>query len=466
MPNNLELALLTRVIHDRDFGTLEKAQITKEYFTTPEAVELYEFLRNQYFNPATMGEVPSIDLVKIHFPGFYPMYPPDSVSLLADQLRNEKIKLDIMQLAQDLLVRAEKDPKDALAQLRAKTSVISTLEEAGDELSMAGAHDLLRQNYERVQNLDGLLGLPFPWKAVNDETQGMQNGQFIVIYGRPKSMKSWVSIWIAVFIYVFCRKRVLFYTREMPPRQVAQRAAAAIARVDYKAFLQGRLQPELKERVFTILRELLEDEQAAIRYGGNQPMFLIVSDRKKGSRGDGGGVGWLQQKIRDYRPDIVFVDGMYLMKDDRTNSRSIDWKNIAHISQDLKMTAGDFDIPVVGVTQANRKAEDGKGKDLTELSYADSLGQDADAVFRVSKKTVVNEQTKQKTTELYLTAPGLREGDFEGIVLTAHPATHFEFARVLVANEEEPKDYGQQRQGTFRRTFVDPRIPAPRPPGS
>jgi replicative DNA helicase len=463
LATNLELALITRVITDKDFGTLEKAQITREYFTTPEAIEMFEYLRTVYYNPATPGVVPSMEAILMRFPGFYQYHASDGVPFLADLLRKEKIKLDILTLAQDLQVNADKDPMAALALLKSKTSIISTLEEAGDEMSMAGAHDILRQNYERVQNLDGLLGLPFPWKPVNDETQGMQNGQFIVIYGRPKSMKSWIAIWMAVFLYSFCRKRVLFYTREMPPRQVMQRAAAAMARVDYKTFCQGRLQPEIKQHLFTILQELQEDEQMALRMGNQQPMFLVVSDRKKGGKGDGGGVGWLQQKIRDTKPDIVFVDGMYLMKDDRTNSRTVDWKNIAHISQDLKGTAGDFDIPVVGVTQANRKTDkDGKG-DLDELSYADALGQDADAVFRVTKKNVINEQTKQKTTELYLTAPGLREGDFEGIVLTAHPAVGFEFARALITKEDgEGKEYGEKK---FRRTFVDPRIPAPKGPG-
>jgi replicative DNA helicase len=470
LPNNLELALLSRIIQTKDFGIIEKMQITKEYFTLPESIELFNYLRSIYYGmttDGTRGQIPSAEMVRMHFPSYYDFPSNDSVPILADQLRKEKIKLDILTLAQDLTVRAERDPMDALAQLKTQTSVISTLEEVGEELSMAGSHDLLMQNYMRVQTMDGLLGLPFPWKAVNDETQGMQNGTFQVIYGRPKSMKSWIAIWMAVYIYTYCRKRVLFYSREMPPRQVAQRVAASIARVDYKAFLQAKLQPELQAHLFTILQELIDDESAAARVAGNQPMFLIVTDRKKGSKGSGGGVGWLEQKIRDYKPDIVFVDGMYLMKDDRTNSRSIDWKNVAHISQDLKGCAQDFDIPLVGVTQANRSAQKTKGDDLTELSYADALGQDADAVFRVTKKNVVNEQTKQKVTEIFLTAPGLREGDFDGIVLHAHPATHFEFNRLLKGDHEDGEGKGyEDKSQKFRRTFVDPRIPAPRPPGT
>jgi len=163
----------------------------------------------------------------------------------------------------------------------------------------------------------------------------------------------------------------------------------------------------------------------------------------------------------------VFVDGMYLMKDDRTKSRSVDWKNITHISQDLKITSQDFDIPIIGITQANRAADKSKGEDLTELAYADALGQDADAVFRVSRVVRVDENTKQKRTELFLKAPGLREGEFDGIVLEAHPAIDFRYLRTLTAqgDNEEDGSYGtQQQKPTYRKTFAEPRFGAVKKP--
>jgi hypothetical protein len=152
--------------------------------------------------------------------------------------------------------------------------------------------------------------------------------------------------------------------------------------VDYKAFKNGKLQPDMKARAFGILQELMQDEMTAGTNNIHQPYLKVISDRSGANGAEGGGVGWLRSKIRDFKPDIVFVDGMYLMKDDRTNSRNVDWKNITNISQDLKLTAQDFDIPLVGVTQANRSADKSTGEDLTELAYADALGQDADAVFR------------------------------------------------------------------------------------
>jgi replicative DNA helicase len=457
------MALITKVIDDSDFHALEKSQITEEYFATAEAQELYRYLLETFHNPADPGFVPSREMVKMRFQGFYPFPSNDSVPVLAAELRRQKVRMEISQLALNLQVEVERNPLEAMATLRAHTSRISALAEVGQDLSLSAAYSIIRQQYETVSSGNGVIGLPYPWDPVNEETQGMQPGQFIVLYGRPKSMKSWIGIYIGVHIYREQRKRVLFYTREMHPNLVAWRTAACMAKVDYKAFKNGKLQPALRQHAFEVLQELLDDERNEGIGHGHQPDFKIVSDHGSG----GGGIAWLRAKIREFQPDLVIVDGMYLMKDDRDNKRSIDWKNIAHISQDIKLAAQEFNIPILGITQANRAAEKSNGEDLTELSFSDSLGQDADAVFRVKKYIKYDEVTKQKVTELAFTAPGLREGTFEGIIIKGQPATDFSFVKILTeaveADDLERKKKESSAHGArpnFKRGELrDPRVP-------
>ena len=435
MSANIEYALITRVIEDQDFHTLEKMGITADFFSVPEMRSMYEWLRGIYHAPDTQGVVPSLAMVHHHYQSFVPAYAADPVPLLCDVLRREKLRMDIASAADKILLEKDKDPIEALATLKVAAQNLSSMMEAGHDLSMSGVFQTLMDRYQTVANMKGVVGIPYPWDPINEETQGMQGGQFIVLYGRPKSMKTWVALAMAVHAYQRSRRRVLFYTREMAPFQIAQRAAAAIAGVSYKHFKNGTLQPDVLEYTKSVLSGLMEDEETAAKHGHN-PCFIITADRSSG----GGGVSWLQAKIREVKPDIVFVDGMYLMKDDRTSSRNVDWKNIAHISQDLKMSAQEFDIPVVGITQANRGAEKTKGEDLTELAFADSLGQDADAVFRIRRIVKQDEHTGTKKTELHITAPGLREGVLDGIVVHGEPATDFSFARIITAADlnDEP----------------------------
>jgi replicative DNA helicase len=249
---------------------------------------------------------------------------------------------------------------------------------------------------------------------------------------------------------------------EMNVEQVAGRIACLFAGVDYKQFLNGRLQPELRDRVFWILKHLQQDELTMNTGGTRPPYFLLTS-----SRGTRGGVGWLQSKIRECDPDLVIVDGMYLMHDDRSGKSTQEWQRVMHLSRDLKMTGQEFNIPVIGVTQANRGSEKSRGQDLTELAFSDALGQDADAVFRVSKVEKIEENIKR--TYIYLTAPGLREGKFDGIVIRGEPATNFDYVRTMVP-EDENAEYDEKKQSAastipqrsqFTRSaqnFVDPRI--------
>lgn len=430
MSANIEYALISRVAETHDFHTLEKMQITSDFFTVPEVRAVYDWLRLVYHNPNTAGMVPSVEMIKQYFHSFNPAYAPDEVPVLCQALRDSKIRMELLSLSAALQLEADKDPQAALSTLKQKTQSLAAMNEVGLDLSMSGAYTALMERYSTVQAAQGVVGIPYPWEPLNQETQGMQGGQFIVFYARPKSMKTWVAIYCAVHAYLKSRRRVLFYTREMPPMQIAQRVAATICGVDYRAFKNGTLDPSLLQYVQAVLKELIQDELAAGKHG-HQPCFIITSDRSH----NGGGVAWLQAKIREVDPDIVFVDGMYLMKDDRTNQRTVDWKNIAHISQDLKMTSQEFDIPVVGITQASRKSDSTKSDEMTDISYADALAQDTDAVFRI-KKVVKKDEEGHKKTELLLFAPGLREGVLDGIVINGCPATDFSFQRVIVDEEE------------------------------
>lgn len=446
----LELCLITRVVDDKDFQSLQRSQITEEFFSTPEAKEVFRFLNEVYHAPGTTGHIPSHEMIRTRFPAWIPRPCADTVPVLCHHLRREKIRMELLRLSANLQIEADSDPVAAMAGLRTETARLTSLTEVGQDLSLSGAYELLLHQYETIQNSGGVTGIPFPWHPLNEETQGMKGGEFHVIYGRPKNGKTWAAILIAAHAYL-CGRRVLYYTREMPPKQIMSRMAAVIARVDYGKWKNAKLQPELREHTFQVLQRLIDAEKDEATIGNHQPLLKVISDRSAtGSSGGGAGVSWIHSKIREYNPDLLIADGMYLMKDDRTNQRTVDWKAIAHISQDLKMTASDFDIPVVGVTQANRAADKSQGEDLTELAFADSLGMDADMIMRVTKKTRVIEQeggAVQKVNELNLTFPGMREGVLDGIAINFAPCTDFSYIRTISFETEGSQGEPSRRGG-------------------
>jgi hypothetical protein len=112
---------------------------------------------------------------------------------------------------------------------------------------------------------------------------------------------------------------------------------------------------------------------------GHQRSLLFLSDKGKKN---GSTVEDLIAAAERFQPDLIVVDGFYLMRDGRSGQRTADWKQISHISQDLKAMAQYVGCPVIGTTQANRANAKEPSGDLDDLSFADGIGQDADIAFR------------------------------------------------------------------------------------
>lgn len=88
----------------------------------------------------------------------------------------------------------------------------------------------------------------------------------------------------------------------------------------------------------------------------------------------------IRSLIYTYRPDIVLVDGIYLMQGQGGDSH---WEKITNISRNLKQLAEGEGVPILGVHQANRNAI-GKRIEVEHIAYADALAQDADLVLAIN----------------------------------------------------------------------------------
>lgn len=437
MAANVEHQLICKIVETQDFHTVEKLKIDESFFLSDsQTKEVYRFIRDHYHNEVTYGSVPSWDLLQSRFYGFPWSYSYDTLPTLCTEARRHKMRTDLQNMADEVMQTADQDPLAAMAILRETAVRMSTQHELTNDMLLSGAYEQLQADYNTLANANGITGIPFPWQILNDDTQGMHPGQFIVIYGRPKSMKTWIALVMAVHAYLK-GMRVLVWSLEMNEMQMLRRIAAIIAHVDYDQFKKAKMDPATAARVWQILLSIRDEELLKINGTGHTSSLMVTQPR-----GESSGTSALQAKISEFDPDLVIVDGMYLMRDDRQKVRSIDWKAVAHISQDLKGTARIFQIPIIGVTQANRGADkDPKKADLTELAYADAIAQDCDLCLRVHKQKDQNTQD----WEIVLSIPGGRETQLDGFVIHGLAATNFEFKRATFA---DPNQAQQPQQGS------------------
>lgn len=436
MAASLEHQAISKIVEYQDFHTVEKCHIDESYFFSPECRLLFEYLKAHFHSKQTFGCVPSFQLVSTIFPGFQYAGSSDSLVTLLEQIRLARMRVEALDFGERIMKLADSNPREALAMMREGAATMGSRHELTNDMLLSDAYGQLYSDYQLVSSGQGITGLPWPWAPLNDATQGMHPGEFLLIFGRPKSMKTWVSLYIVTLLNLYANARVLVYSLEMKPVQMIRRISAIRACVNYKSLMQGKLQPADFNRFFSALELLSQEARNPEMYAQRSPALLVTGG------GAGNGMSFLHAKIREFKPDIVLIDGLYLMRDERGGQKSADWKAITHISQDTKTTARDFNIPILATAQANRKADkDVKNADVSEIAYSDSLGQDTDFSIRVGKR--IDQSSKEP--ELVMAFPGSRETDLDALLIHGIPAINFGLKSTFVADpdredvEEEKK---------------------------
>lgn len=374
MASNSELNLLASVIDENGFKRLLKEGIDSSYFSTIDGINVFNFLQGHYFDEAHYGETASMDLVRRWHPDVRLRIPRDSMGALIKDLRSRRLKRELNSLVDEVGDLADHDEIDAA--VRFISDQVSTWNQRGGggrDMDIATSHQKLKERYDLIKSKSGLLGIPTPWAPLTRGTMGWQGGDFVVLYGRPGNLKTWMACVIAVYAYTH-GQRVLLFSAEMMEIAIMQRLTCILNGVPYDDFRHAELHPLVEQEFFETLKNLseieLEDEDEADR-----PCLKVTTGS---GINNGKSLEGIRQKVDEYRPDIIIVDGIYLL---HGKSQKM-WESMTGISRGLKDMATTLNVPVIGITQANRDAKKGKGDDVSELAYADALGQDADIAMR------------------------------------------------------------------------------------
>lgn len=427
MSVDAEIRLVAKIIQTRDLRTVLRSNISQSMFSSPEAREIFKFIKEYYHNPLHYGSVPNRRIVRDHYPSKLPDDPKETLAELCEEVRQKTMARELREGCEEAMdLIGTKSPYEALSTLRAKINTIQTMTTSSRDLILAdGAEDLI-QEYESQKTSGTLTGIPWPWDKLNMETGGIQQQDFIILFGRPKHMKSWVLVKIITHAYASGSSRVLVYSCEMPPAQFRKRVAACIAEIDYERLKKGQLEPDEEVVYFNTLRGLKKEELLS-SMDGHSPSIMFTSDKEDLL---GGGVSHILTKAESFKPDLIAVDSFYRMKNDRSGKRSMKWQDQYAIIQDLKHLTQQLNIPVIGVTQRTRKKGDeesgggGEEEHLEDIAYADAAGQEADLIMRIKKGVTL---TNKKVCIEAMIA-GAREIRPGGMILNVCPCTAWEFS--------------------------------------
>ncbi|MBQ3059379.1 MAG: replicative DNA helicase [Desulfovibrio sp.] len=248
--------------------------------------------------------------------------------------------------------------------------------------NFAGSRELLDKVFENLSKLaasnDVITGVTTGYTRLDKLTAGLQPSDLIIVAARPSMGKTAFSLCMAMHAAIRQNIPVAVFSLEMSKEQLMQRMLAAWGKVDLSRLRRPSL---LNDEDWNRLYTAADVVARAPIFIDDTPALSTLELRARARRLKAEkGLG------------LVVVDYLQLMRTSRrTDSRELE---ISDISRSLKGLAKEMDVPVVALSQLNRKVEERGDKRpmLSDLRESGAIEQDADVIMFVYRDDVYKHQ--------------------------------------------------------------------------
>jgi replicative DNA helicase len=370
-----EIRLISKAIRDRDISILLERGIHEDWFYVEDNREVWKFIHNHW---KKYSEVPTAVTVKDNFPTYRLLDVQDSASYLLDQLieyRKRQKTIEVVQLAADAVSAG--DHNSALTILGAGVTKLS--DEGVNRITDINLSNNATQRYDEYLNVktrpNGLIGMATGFQVMDFATAGLQPGQLITIIAPPKTGKSVLAMQMAANVHDdgFVP---MFQSFEMSNIEQQRRHDAMRAHISNGRLMRGALKPEEEIRYQKFLQ----------RMDAMHNFYLSESVSAQT-------ISALSVKIEKLRPDILFVDGVYLMVDEMTGEMTTPLA-LTNITRSMKRLSQQHEIPIVQTTQVlNHKVRRGQVT-ADSIGYSSSFLQDSDVIFALQRQDEADDSSR------------------------------------------------------------------------
>jgi len=228
---------------------------------------------------------------------------------------------------------------------------------------------------ERQGNRALVTGVASGFTKLDELTAGFQKSDLIILAGRPGMGKTALALNIAKNAAMDSNIPVAIFSLEMSKEQLSLRMLSSEARIDSSRLRRGFISQDDWIKITDSAGVL---SQAPI-FIDDSPNITALEIRAKSRR---------LKMEKDI--GLIIIDYLQLMRS-RVSAERRDLE-ISEISRSLKALAKELDLPVVALSQLNRKLEERSDKrpQLSDLRESGALEQDADVVAFLYRDELYN----------------------------------------------------------------------------
>lgn len=241
-----------------------------------------------------------------------------------------------------------------------------------DYVGLSDSIEAAIQEIESAQKRGGeMVGVPTGFAELDDLTHGMHPGQLIILAARPAVGKSTFALDLARHAAIKANKPTIFFSLEMGRAEIAMRMLSAESQIPLQNMRKGTIGDSDWTRLAAV-RGQINDAPLFI---DDSPNMTLVEIRAKCRR--------LAQRVG---LKMIVIDYIQLM----TSGKKVESRQqeVSEFSRALKLLAKELQVPVIALSQLNRRAEDTKDKkpEISHLRESGSLEQDADVVILLHRE--------------------------------------------------------------------------------
>mgnify|MGYP001397857027 FL=1 len=244
---------------------------------------------------------------------------------------------------------------------------------------------VLQETFEQLDKIHqkpgSVTGVPTGLTDLDEITSGFQDGELIIVAGRPSMGKTALALTFARNAAVEHDIPIGIFSLEMSNSQLAMRLLTSEARVDSHLVRTGKLPNEQWKNLSLSVGKLAD----APIYLDDTPAMGITELRAKSRR---------LKAEKDIQ--LIMVDYLQMMHGGSSSeSRQ---QEISQISRSLKALAKEISVPVVALSQLSRapEARSDHRPQLSDLRESGAIEQDADVVMFLYRKWVYSRDEEDR----------------------------------------------------------------------
>jgi len=386
MPVSPGRALVSSILKG-DINQLHHLGIKEEFLQEDEKDALNYLTEHVY----KFGVIPNLETLQEHVDTFVPVVVSEPAEYYIDQLKNRyfyrTMNTAMKQARAEMQVLNPTDnmlaPMDLLSEAML---ALKFIEHERDLFDFRDAYSVIKAAYVEASKGGHENSITLGWDTIDVMSGGLVPGDVVSYIGRPGLGKTWSILHSMHHAWWNEGKTALLLSMEMIPKIIMQRMTAMHTHTGLTALKSAELTTKTKNKVF--------NEMKAIK-GHDKPCWIVDGNLTAT-------VDDLKILCAQLKPDVVFVDGAYML------SPSIGyhskWDKVTNTVEEIKRDIA-TNLGTVSVLsyQFNReaakkakKAADDIG--LEDIGLSDAIGQISTLVLALLDNESIQTEVKRKMT--------------------------------------------------------------------